>query len=203
MAKKIDDLLADTLQEMTRKKSLDSITVTELVTAAGVNRKTFYNHFDGIEGLLRHIILDRHNQITNERTSIEVWDNNIRKGLPCLKKNAGFTHKVFQSRYLQDLKDWLRPEMDRSVQDFIILELELLEKNTGKTYPLSEGQMAKLISLYSPCVFAMIEEWFMTGMKLSIDDFINLIVRVLAGGVYACVTFFQEQETITPEKSNS
>ena len=41
MAKKIDDLLADSLVEISRKKSLDSITVTELVTPQASTARPF------------------------------------------------------------------------------------------------------------------------------------------------------------------
>ena len=193
MAKKIDDLLADSLVEISRKKSLDSITVTELVTAAGVNRKTFYNHFDGIEGLLRYIIREKQSQTSVDRSSLEKWDEHIRRAMHCMKTNAAFTAKIFQSRYLRDLQVWLRPEMDQSLRDFIRLELELLQKNTGKSYPINETQMQQLVDLYAPCVYALIEEWYAQGMSQSIDEFINLVVRILAGGVVACVMYLLDE----------
>lgn len=193
MAKQIDDLLAATLIEMSRTKSLDNITVTELVTAAGVNRKTFYNHFDGIEGLLRYIVQNNHNRISTQPTNLENWDDRIRRAMHCMKANAGFTTKVYQSRYLPILQDWLRPEMDKSLRDYIRLELDLLERNTGRSYPITQEQMDKLVALYSPCVNALIDQWHTDGMTQSIDEFINIVVRMLAGGIFACVLYFLEE----------
>ena len=37
-------------------KNLDSITVIEIISFSGANRKTFYNHFSGLSDLLCHVI---------------------------------------------------------------------------------------------------------------------------------------------------
>lgn len=45
--------LADALADMLAVKSFNKITVGDLVTVCGVNRKTFYYHFDDIQALMR------------------------------------------------------------------------------------------------------------------------------------------------------
>lgn len=47
--------LADSLKKLMRAKPFSKITVTEIVNDCGVNRKTFYYHFDDIYALLRWI----------------------------------------------------------------------------------------------------------------------------------------------------
>ena len=51
-------LLADGLKELLGKKTLDKITVKELVTACGVNRQTFYYNFQDIYELLEEILTE-------------------------------------------------------------------------------------------------------------------------------------------------
>ena len=48
-------LLADGLKELLEKKTLDKITVKELVATCGVNRQTFYYNFQDIYELLEWI----------------------------------------------------------------------------------------------------------------------------------------------------
>ena len=71
MPKYIDNLLAETLIELSRDRNLDSITVMDLVSAAGVNRKTFYNHFDGIAGLLQYLIQKLEDELIADRDDPE------------------------------------------------------------------------------------------------------------------------------------
>ncbi|MGN0431787.1 MAG: TetR/AcrR family transcriptional regulator C-terminal domain-containing protein [Lachnospiraceae bacterium] len=45
--------LAETLKSIMRKKSFSKITVSEIISECGVNRKTFYYHFSDIYDLLK------------------------------------------------------------------------------------------------------------------------------------------------------
>jgi AcrR family transcriptional regulator len=57
--KLITDALADLLQE----KLLDKITVTDVVTRAGINRGTFYAHYADIPDVIHHLIQKTFSQI--------------------------------------------------------------------------------------------------------------------------------------------
>ena len=59
-------LLADGLKELLGKKTLDKITVKELVTACGVNRQTFYYNFQDIYELLEWIFVEEGKRIRKE-----------------------------------------------------------------------------------------------------------------------------------------
>ena len=49
-------LLAETLKKAMRSKPFSKITVSEIITACGVNRKTFYYHFEDIYALLKWML---------------------------------------------------------------------------------------------------------------------------------------------------
>ena len=57
--KLINEALADLLQE----KPLDKITVTDVVTRAGINRGTFYAHYVDIPDVIHHLIQKTFSQI--------------------------------------------------------------------------------------------------------------------------------------------
>ena len=48
--------LAESLKKFMRKKPLAKITVSEIIADCGVNRKTFYYHFDNIYSLLKWML---------------------------------------------------------------------------------------------------------------------------------------------------
>lgn len=52
----IDTLLAESFKELTRKQSIEKITIKEITDKAGVIRPTFYNHFQDKYELLEWII---------------------------------------------------------------------------------------------------------------------------------------------------
>ena len=52
MASGTKDALADALRSMMMVKPIDKVTVKDIVEICGVNRQTFYYHFDDVDDLL-------------------------------------------------------------------------------------------------------------------------------------------------------
>ncbi|MDD6503393.1 MAG: TetR/AcrR family transcriptional regulator C-terminal domain-containing protein [Oscillospiraceae bacterium] len=192
MPKYIDNLLAETLIELSRDRNLDSITVMDLVSAAGVNRKTFYNHFDGIAGLLQYLIQKLEDELIADRDDPENWGDSIRNIMEYMQEYAWFVSKVLRSKYLPELKTWLIPKLEESMKEYINVGVQLLEQNTGNPYSLTDSQLQLLARVYAPCVYYLIEDWFLNGMKEPIDEYMNVILRVLTGGVFAAIDYLVE-----------
>ena len=55
MANLTKALLAETLMDMLRRKSLDKITVQDITDRCGLNRNTFYYHFDNVHDVIEWI----------------------------------------------------------------------------------------------------------------------------------------------------
>ena len=66
-------LIADTLKELSKNKSLSRITVTDICQGCGINRSTFYYHFtdrdDVIQWMFRHDIEEHFVQVTAPSTA--------------------------------------------------------------------------------------------------------------------------------------
>ncbi|MGN0295033.1 MAG: TetR/AcrR family transcriptional regulator, partial [Lachnospiraceae bacterium] len=63
------------LSELLREKNIQDITVTDLTRQAGINRKTFYNHFSDVHDVLD----DLEHQIVE--SLIEEFEANKQQGL--------------------------------------------------------------------------------------------------------------------------
>ncbi len=63
--------LAESLKKLMRQKPFSKITVTEIVADCGVNRKTFYYHFEDIYALLRWIFEEEADKIMHEFDLLE------------------------------------------------------------------------------------------------------------------------------------
>lgn len=91
------DKITRALLELMRQKPFDRVTVTEICRAAGLERMTFYRHFDEKVDVIRYY-LDREmtrllsslpHQSTLERnlTALFVWAQTERQGLSALMDN--------------------------------------------------------------------------------------------------------------------
>ena len=70
-------LLADTLVHLTEKKPFSKITVSELVSLCGINRKTFYYHFADVYDLLEWYLNGEIEKATQSFDSIYDFDSTI------------------------------------------------------------------------------------------------------------------------------
>lgn len=58
--------LAVSLKKLMQKKSFSKITVSEIISDCGVNRKTFYYHFDDIYALLKWMFENEAIEVVNK-----------------------------------------------------------------------------------------------------------------------------------------
>lgn len=88
--------LAESLKKLMRAKPFSKITVTEIVNDCGVNRKTFYYHFEDIYALLRWIFEEEAVNIIREFYLLNDYDEAIE----------------FIYEYISENKDLLRNAYD-------------------------------------------------------------------------------------------
>lgn len=75
-------LLKESLIEMLAKKSIKKISVSELCTAAGINRSTFYNHYGSQFDVLKEMELDMIEDLN------QIFEREIKKSNWTLDKRA-------------------------------------------------------------------------------------------------------------------
>lgn len=79
-------LLADGLKELLEKKTLDKITVKELVATCGVNRQTFYYNFQDIYELLEWIFVEEGKRVRKETAEKKNWQDRLHAVIDELNK---------------------------------------------------------------------------------------------------------------------
>lgn len=81
-------MLADALKFALRKKTFSQITVSELVAACGINRKTFYYHFEDIFALLKWTLDDDARVLFSGLPPIVNYTDAFRFILACVEQNG-------------------------------------------------------------------------------------------------------------------
>ena len=72
--KKTEELIIKTFLELIEEKPLDKITIQDIADACGINRNTFYYHFDDIYSLIDTIFKARLNTIETMFEEGVSWD---------------------------------------------------------------------------------------------------------------------------------
>lgn len=108
--------LADSLRQLLTRKSFSKITVTEIVENYGVNRKTFYYHFEDIYALLRWMLeQDLRSVVISEELTSEP-EKVIRFVLGYIKRNRPLLNCVLTELGHDELRNFLYDDLSTPVR---------------------------------------------------------------------------------------
>lgn len=169
-------LLADGLKELLGKKTLDKITVKELVTACGVNRQTFYYNFQDIYELLEWIFVEEGKRIRKETAEKKNWQDRLHAVIDELNKedNRRLILNVFYS---------VNPmQIDRFMQNYFRPAVEEILTEYIQDVDISEENREFMIRMCDLFWVDLVMRWIQTGMEISeMTGDIEKIMYVMTG----------------------
>ena len=122
--------LAESLKKLMRTKPFSKITVTEIVNDCGVNRKTFYYHFEDIYALLRWIfeeeavnIVRQFDLLKDFNSAMEFVSNYIDENRDLLRNAYDAFGSVELSQFFHMSFIGLNDELIESVEDSMHMRL--------------------------------------------------------------------------------
>ena len=94
MATSTKKALAAALKKMMEVKPIDKITVKDLVEICGVNRQTFYYHFDDVYDLLEWVFEEDANANLPKEVVYDRWKTDVIMWIKYLQENSTFALNV-------------------------------------------------------------------------------------------------------------
>lgn len=104
MSLKTKHSLAEALKNMMRTKKLSKITVSELITACNINRKTFYYHFQDIYDLLKWMLEQEAIEVVKNFDLIVNTEDAIRFVMEYAEKNDYIINGAFDTMGYEQIK---------------------------------------------------------------------------------------------------
>ncbi len=156
--------------ELVQEKGLTNISITDLTKTAGINRKTFYLHYNSMEDLLdvvKEECANRVLEVLGESMKHQRTDEAISK----------FFHYLYECTGIQRLllcepenKDFYKAVME------VVLNSDTFQDFYKKTpYPnLTEAYVTSISSIYW--------EWDQSGQTIPLDDLIAYTAELVSGG---------------------
>lgn len=125
--------LAAALKSRLVNSSLDKITIKELTDDCGVNRQTFYYHFEDIYDLLRWLCSIEAEQVMRLQDSSVSWKESFGRLLNYLSENKSFCLSLLNSvehRYLKNiLTDYMQAlTKKQSTRSLLVLARTLKQR---------------------------------------------------------------------------
>ena len=177
-------LMDEALLLLLEKKEYDFITVKEICEKAGVNRSTFYLHYESIDDLLFETI-EMVNKKFNEAFNNQIFDINKDD-----RNSLFFITDAYLIPYLNFIKENKKiytlihdkPLIFKKQQTFKKLYTELFSVILDR-YGVLESQKEYIFSYFSFGLVAVIQKWIENDCKDDIEEMAKLM-RNLIGHSY-------------------
>ncbi|MEE5992264.1 MAG: TetR/AcrR family transcriptional regulator [Oscillospiraceae bacterium] len=154
--------IRETFLTLLRKKPVSRITIREIVEECGINRNTFYYHYQDLPQLIEEIITDETERVINQCNNIssieecvEVVVNELmRNKIPILHLHqSSVSSRIFYEQYL-------RKVCVHFTESFLKITLSETE--------ISEADRNTLTHFYQCTCFGYLIEWLDGGMKTDV-----------------------------------
>ena len=186
MSSSTKEALAAALKQMMTVKPMDKITIKDLVEICGVNRQTFYYHFDDVYDLLEWVFEEDANRVLPREVVYEHWREDVFIFMQYLQDNSSFTLNVYNSNSRIYMLRYLEEKMAACIRSFAVIVSEGMN--------IDRQDFEFVVTFYAKCAIGFISQWMDLGMKLPKEVTTERILRVMDESVENLLRRFEIQK---------
>ena len=166
-------LLQEGLLRLLNHEKLEEISVTALCKEAGINRATFYNHYNSPSQLLEEMEQELVNELIRLNPPVKTVEDilvNTEKSCELLRDKASLFHILVQYH------------VDHGLEDIIIrIAQHYGERRINISHTTLDDATVRLVStfLYSGC-YALIREWMLHNMDMTPREIAELLLSIVS-----------------------
>ena len=184
MATATKQLLADTLMELLKVRSLDKITVKELVEACHVHRQTFYYNFQDIYDLVEWIFSEKASALLptlteNRQESLRAFFNLMLENRTLILNTYFSLNRMQTEKYL---RNWLRPTMSAIV------------RREARGIDISQEDLDFLTNVYVFGLVGVAMDWIDHDMEEAVPHQFDQFLRLVDGSLENSIRKFAHSD---------
>ncbi len=169
--------LARSLRNAMEKKPFSKITVTEIITDCGVNRKTFYYHFQDIYALLKWMLQQDAIEVVKKLDFVSDLSQAIRFVMDYVETNNHLISCAYDSIGHDVVKSFF-------YTDFIAMTGQYIEgKEKSLNMRLDEKYRSFLNRFYTEALSGMLMDWIKEREDVDKENIIDYISKTLDNSV--------------------
>ena len=169
------DAIKKSFMKLLNRKPINKITVKEIVEDCGINRNSFYYHFDDIPSLMEEIFNDQADSFVNRKISSENIYDNIMEAIEFSLENKAAMMHIFNSPNRQLFDRYLNRVAQRTVNEFF-------NKLTGEnSKSISADDRDAIVMYYKSLLIGFVFEWITDGMKYDLAPKIKRVCELFEG----------------------
>ncbi len=148
--------LSAALKRQMEQKPLRKITVNDIITDCGLNRKTFYYHFENIYALLKWTLEQDAFEIVRRFDLLQDAQDALQFAMDYVESNAHLLNCAYDSIGRDEMKRFFCGDFTQIIRTFIDIREQELD------FPLEESFKQFLCAFYTNAVAGTLVDWFRT-----------------------------------------
>jgi len=167
--------ICESAKKLMSQKSLEKISIQEIVDDCDINRATFYYHFKDIYDLVAWMFQELTLAHLQKNENCLTWEEGFRLLLQSIRDNKAVYKSVLSSERSEILHQMFYQEVNA------LLRLHLSDIIDTKRYRVPEEYQDFLSSFYTMAMEGMLVDWVRRDLKPS-DDVVVRYLRTILGG---------------------
>ena len=163
------------LKNLLKEKKLNKITVQDIADECGINRQTFYYHFQDIYDLVEWTCIEDTEKVLKENRTYDTWQEGFLSVFALAKKDKTFIDNIYRSVSLEMLEQYLY----RLV--YPLLKNVVDEKANGQT--VREENKKYIADFYKYAFVGVLLEWIRNDMAESPGQIVDRVSRIVGGAI--------------------
>lgn len=178
-------LMANSLKKLMLEKPLNKISIRELVDDCGVNRQTFYYHFQDIYGLLEWILEKEVLSIIDDNDKFLTWQEAGLYLLRYMESNSTILLCALNSLGRTAIKAFLFSDIKNVATKYIT--------HLASDIDVSEEDFEHVVHYFTVCFGSLLEDWLSSGSKGSPEELIDILDTIVSGTARTALERFSEK----------
>jgi len=186
MAQFTEKAITASLIKLLNAKPLDKITIKDIVEDCGINRNTFYYHFEDIPSLVKRILNEETQKVLLDREEMASWEEGFIKAAQFALENKTVVYHIYNSARREEVERYLSDISGEVIRRYVEMETADI--------PAKEEDRKLIASFYRSALTGMILDWLNNGMKYDPEPLVRRLGIMLKGNVRTALTRVQGEK---------
>lgn len=165
--------LAASLKKLMEEKPLTKITVTDIAEDCGVNRHTFYYHFQDIYDLVEWIYSSEAEKVVDGKKTYDTWQQGVEQLFRYALDNRRFIQGTYRSIGREELSRFLYRKIFEVVNEVVQDQAENLN--------ISQEKKVFVANFYTYAFQGIILGWIEKDMKQDPEEIMQMLFTMTQG----------------------
>lgn len=175
MAQFTQKAIVESLIKLLNERPLDKITIKDIVEDCGINRNTFYYHFEDIPSLVKQILNAEAEKVLLKQETVVSWEEGFIEGAQFALQNKKVVYHIYNSVRREEVEKYLYHVAGDVMWQYV---------EAAAAGSKAKEEDKKLIAdFYKSALVGMTLDWLNSGMKYAPEPLIRRLGVMLKGNI--------------------